>query len=302
MLRDNWTKKLGRIVGDIEAGKTPAPVTELYVFGSYARGALEPNDLDLVVIHEAPTAAILEPFQKKADSQARSYLDSLYGGVSRFEAQLRKAIRRPGERIDILSGSALKYACASRTIPQDELRLVWSQEDRDWQSKIASLPIDPKAGTAPRDEFISPKLAQTLATDVRFVTGLLVQQRLVLTRIPVDSLQGPQYQPPPESLPDEYLLRDWGTNAKAHYPFACAWLTSQGIQRIIITGRCQVFDDQFRYRVHIGKLNFMKMIDIFTRTELHQQCLIPFFKKGYSRELLVFERGPNWKSTQVPTP
>lgn len=299
MQRDLWTKKLTRIISDIEAGKPPVPVRELYVFGSYARGALQPNDLDIVVIHDEPSAMLLESFQKKADSHARSYLDSLYGGISRFEAQLRKALRRPGERIDILSGSNLHQACSSRTVPQDELRLVWSHQDRDWQSKLDSIPLDSQAGTAPRDEFISPKLAQALAEDVKYVTGLLVQQQLTLLRVPADSLVGQQFQPSSESLPDDNQLRDWGKVAKEHYPFARAWLTSQGIQKFIATGRCELFDIQFRYRVHLGKMNLLKMIDIFKRSQVYKQCLIPFFKRGYSRDLLVFERGPRWQMDDI---
>jgi predicted nucleotidyltransferase len=60
MNREQWTKKLVRIVTDIEAGRTPAAVRELYVFGSYAHGAVECKDLDLVVIHDEPPAELIE--------------------------------------------------------------------------------------------------------------------------------------------------------------------------------------------------------------------------------------------------
>jgi predicted nucleotidyltransferase len=52
--RDDYTKKLVKLIEKIESGKLPAKVTHLYVFGSYARGALQPHDLDLVVAYEDP--------------------------------------------------------------------------------------------------------------------------------------------------------------------------------------------------------------------------------------------------------
>jgi len=51
MHRDKFTAKLVRIVESIEAGKVSMDVRELYVFGSYSRGAVEPGDLDLIIVH-----------------------------------------------------------------------------------------------------------------------------------------------------------------------------------------------------------------------------------------------------------
>ena len=70
MNREQWTKKLSRMIADFEAGKTPAPVRDLYVFGSYARGAVECRDLDLVVVYEKPPAELMKELQKKADATA----------------------------------------------------------------------------------------------------------------------------------------------------------------------------------------------------------------------------------------
>jgi hypothetical protein len=46
------THQIERIVHAVEDGKFPARVRELHVFGSYAGGALNPGDLDLILIHD----------------------------------------------------------------------------------------------------------------------------------------------------------------------------------------------------------------------------------------------------------
>ena len=47
MDRQIATRQIERIVQGIEDEKFPTKVRELHVFGSYARGALHPGDLDL---------------------------------------------------------------------------------------------------------------------------------------------------------------------------------------------------------------------------------------------------------------
>lgn len=54
MDREQATEKLIGLVKVAESGKTLVPIKEIYVFGSYARGALNPNDIDVVVIYEEP--------------------------------------------------------------------------------------------------------------------------------------------------------------------------------------------------------------------------------------------------------
>ena len=48
MDRDKATEKLVRMAQVIAGRALPAPVKAFYVFGSYARGAMKPNDLDVV--------------------------------------------------------------------------------------------------------------------------------------------------------------------------------------------------------------------------------------------------------------
>lgn len=223
MNREQWTKKLVRIVADIEAGKTPAPVHALYVFGSYARGAVECNDIDLVVIHDEAPAKLMNQLDKRAKAAARTYIDGLFGGRLRFEALMRNAIRRPGEDMDILLGRDLASTLQGKTIPESELRLVWSATDRAWQEKLQAIRPDSKAGSAPRDQFMSPKLAQTNVCDVNCVTALLREQALSLTRVATDTLEV-------ENLSAEWKAhfdrQRWGKKLQKLIPFAFAWLSN----------------------------------------------------------------------------
>lgn len=55
MDRDKLTLHLLRILRAIDQGKRPARVREVYVFGSYARGAFDPADLDIIIVHDSPS-------------------------------------------------------------------------------------------------------------------------------------------------------------------------------------------------------------------------------------------------------
>ena len=115
-------------------------------------------------------------------------------------------------------------------------------------------------------------------------------------------MPGLQCQLETDSLPDDTCLQNWGEETKEHYPLACAWLTREGVKKITVTNPGEVFDDQYLFRVQLGEPDFKNMAKHFDRTELQKQCLIPFFQKGYSRDLLVFERGPKWEPSQSTPP
>lgn len=52
MKRERATRLLADMITRLEGGDWPLGlVEEVYVFGSYARGALEPNDVDVVIEH-----------------------------------------------------------------------------------------------------------------------------------------------------------------------------------------------------------------------------------------------------------
>ncbi len=95
MKRMVWRKKLERMLRTIDAGEMPANVREFYVFGSYARGALEPNDLDVAVIHEPPRQVLMDELTKAAKKTARTFFDELTGPQRRFQSYIKRALRKP---------------------------------------------------------------------------------------------------------------------------------------------------------------------------------------------------------------
>lgn len=59
MKRERATRMLADMITRLEDGAWPLGlVEEVYVFGSYARGALEPNDVDVVI--PRPTVCLPE--------------------------------------------------------------------------------------------------------------------------------------------------------------------------------------------------------------------------------------------------
>jgi predicted nucleotidyltransferase len=299
MHRDEWTKKLARIVSDIEAGKIPVPVQKLYVFGSYARGALEPKDLDLIVIHEKPSSDLMEELQKKADATARTHWDHLAGPQLRLRGLVSKALRRPAENIDILVGPDLQSVFVGRPLTEAELVLLWSANDRDWQTKIFAISVDPLAGPAARSHFISPKYAQMTVEAVEHTTGLLEQRILVLTRIPVETMTGVNCSFLGNSLAIPRRVFRWGKKTQKVLPYAISWLKTQKATKIVSHEQGELWDEQRRCRVQIGPLYFSWMTSLFEdEPGLQYQCLIPHFRRDYAKELLVFERGPSWEQSK----
>ena len=91
MDREKATEKLIRMAQTIASGVLPAPIKAFYVFGSYARGALNPNDLDVIVVYENPG----EHYWKSLIAEAlKLRKDALYAAKV-FETRMRSALRRP---------------------------------------------------------------------------------------------------------------------------------------------------------------------------------------------------------------
>ena len=110
MTRGRWVEKIRGFIARVEAGEVPARIREIYCFGSFARGALEPNDLDLIVIHDPPSPETLAPLLKAVKSYAYSKLDQNLRAYYRFQAGVRKVFRRGGERMDVILAESLEAA------------------------------------------------------------------------------------------------------------------------------------------------------------------------------------------------
>lgn len=292
MDREKWTKKLERIVRDVEGGKLPADIKAIYVFGSYARGAVECRDLDLIVVHDAPPKSLTDELTRRAEATARTTFERLCGPQKRFHGLMSKALRRPGEDMDILIGQELASILNGRSITRSDLVLLWSTTDRDWRGNLDVISVDPNACSAPRDMFIAPKLAQASPEDVIRATQLIHKQVLKLTRIAVDTLTIEKLS---DKWTEEFARRRWGKKLLSLVPVGFFWLAMHPIESVDVREHGNLWDPDRRICVQLGKFNLFWMARQFERSQiLERQCLVPFFRKAYPKELFVFERGPAW--------
>lgn len=294
MKREKFTEKLVRIIQTIESGAVPAKVQEFYVFGSYARGALEPGDLDILVVHDDPGRKYWDALEQEGLSRREMF--------TRFETQMRKTLRRPGEPIDIvLVQSFDHFIHHGSAVPRDEVLLLWSDADRDWRPKLEAIRPDPTAGRAER-EMLFPirRLACDLPT-MKEVMAMIADGRLTFTRIPIGSIACPL------TSDHQVWLDRHNQGGRSKFsevvPYALQWLQThrQGLKQVEGNVMCSRL---LTHRVEVGRPSLRRMVYQFTVHEkVQRQCLIPYFKKAGPNELLVFERGPNWgeaKSKRVP--
>lgn len=301
--RDKWTQIVNRMLQAIEQDHMPARIRELHVFGSYARGALEPHDLDLIVIHNPPDAPTLARLKAQTKGKGRTWLEENSLPERRFKAAIKNALRKPGERIDLILDTDIKNvdSCFGEAV-KDRI-LIWSEKSRNWKVRLKRIKPDPHAGRAPRKEILPVKRAGCDRQTMEEITGLVQSGQIQLTRIPVDQIR-PNLLPYFEALlarKREYSYPAMGKDTMAVLPYAFWWL-----------GRKQVIDPSFdrnwildpygRFEVQIGRLYFHRVIHLFHDARMRQQCLIPHFKKTEPNELLVFARGKQWKPQKLHEP
>lgn len=288
MKRAQFTNKLVRMIEMIQSGDLPARVREFYVFGSYSRGALEPGDLDVVVVHDDPGQVYWQALEEQ--------VDSIFQVSHRFESEMRRALRKPGEKVQIILTRKLdRFLGETSKIKREDLILLWSEADQDYRPKLEAIRANPAAGRAPRDHLIELKrLHDTISTMERTVE-MVRKEELVLARIPIDSI-GCQLN----AFHAHWL--NWWTHCKVMgkdsmklLPFAMWWLQQHRQRSECPDSQCIVWSKSYTHRVHLGRPSLAWMIGVFRRsTKVKRQCLIPHIKSGQPNELLVFERGNNW--------
>jgi hypothetical protein len=294
--RDKFTEKLVRIVKAIEGGAMIAPVRSLYVFGSYSRGAIECGDLDLILIHE--------PFERKAELAAFRHYKREHHSDDEAEHKARKklkgdfirALRKPGERIQILLETDFARAIESiNTVKPTEPKLIWSHDDRNWEAKLAEIEPDPNAGPAPRNHlFPLPRLRDDLST-MNIVMMLISTQKLTVEHISVEDVELNLDADHARQLARWKESQIVGKKSMEILPYALYWLQQHGHQAGF-PNRTDIPSEDFTHRVEIGKPCLRMMAHTFrARPKVKRQALIPHLKKGGPNEILVFERGPKWK-------
>ncbi|MFJ4836226.1 nucleotidyltransferase domain-containing protein [Streptomyces sp. NPDC088747] len=139
MKRERATTLLRDMLDRLEGGGWPLDlVDEILVFGSYARGALNPSDVDLVVEH------------RRDDRLTSEFLHSLsYGGDP--SASMKRALKGRSRGLQIHFGERKSLEAEGF-----ELTLLWTRgEPVDAaRARLAAITPDPEAGRAPRDHMI----------------------------------------------------------------------------------------------------------------------------------------------------
>ena len=275
-----------------------APIREIYAFGSWVRGAAEPGDLDLIIVHDPPSEALLEEYRVHGETVAS--VDGMmryFYPDQRFRASMGKALRKPGESADLLLAKSLPEALNSHGhVKPEEVRLIWSQVDDDAEAVIASIAVDPDAGRAERPEFISVKRAGCTARWMRIVVQLIDEEVVELTQ---DLLPD---ETPPLDLDQTERMNHWravstfGKEALKCAPHALKWFEEQGDTQVFHSfgeGSTLANDDDTRLAM-LGKMHLHWMMGRLDRPEAEAVCMIPHLKKRQPNERFVFRRGPRW--------
>ncbi|MGW3291053.1 nucleotidyltransferase domain-containing protein [Streptomyces sp. NPDC001002] len=139
MKRERATRLLNDMLDRLEEGGWPLDlVDEILVFGSYARGALDPSDVDLVVEH------------RRDDRLISEFVHALSYGRDP-SASMKRALKGNSRGLQIHFGER-------KTLEAEgfELTLLWTRgEPVDAaRTRLAAITPDLEAGRAPRDHMI----------------------------------------------------------------------------------------------------------------------------------------------------
>ena len=297
MQRKQLTEKLKRIAATVDSGQTPMRVRSLYVFGSYARGAEESGDLDVAIIHDLLPATIVRQLQQEIEATPSYDGNLLVRLGNRCNALMKKSLRRPGERIEIfLADNYDRLVGEGSKIPAEELVLIWREDDRDYESKIAAIPVDRCAGRAKRDHFVNIRRLASDIGSMEKVMAMLAADELRLARIPVENMEN-------VNLSDEHVhwLKHWssgrclGRDSLKLLPLIMAWFEQQG-EQCAAPHRCEIWSKSRTHLALIGRPSLDRMINVFVaRPSLAKVCLLPHLKQRDSNFLFVFERGKAYR-------
>lgn len=294
MTRDHATRILARILATIDGGGVPARVDGVWVFGSYARGALEPGDIDLIVVHEQMSEALRNTLTAEAEIRHPGSFRNWYYPDVRYRSMIIKPLRKPGEEVDLLLGGTIEQVLSRyRVAKHGVLVQLWTPKHRNWQRALASIAPDPHATRAPRTEFIRCKRARCSWEDMQRLT----------TWIGAGALTARRVEPPegPVRLRGEY--RRWsahwtaceamGRKSLECLPLGMWWMQSHRA-RDLRTLNGAVSDGSYSYQVTFGTLHPWRIAQFLDRPEATATAHVLHFSRGEPREVLEFRRGPAW--------
>ncbi|MFE9813221.1 hypothetical protein [Streptomyces sp. NPDC005548] len=169
MKRDRATTLLSDMLDRLQAGGWPLDlIDEILIFGSYARGALNPADVDMVVEH------------RNDDRLTSEFLHALSYGRDSM-ASMKRALKGNSRGLQI-------HFQERKTLEEEgfELTLLWSHgEPVDAaRARLAAITPDPTAGRAPRDHMIEAfdGIDRWVPRPVRITLTDLVDRKAVTIR------------------------------------------------------------------------------------------------------------------------
>lgn len=271
MKRTAATQKLKRIINVLDSGQIPN-AHELYVFGSYSRGALQPNDIDLVLCCDPdpdPTHTYKYLSTKYPPWKAFKILSSI-------ENQPRRLLVRPGERVDMIIefyNPKGKYLRLLSTIARS-MRLLWSRDMPGWQARLAAIHPNPAARRYKRDHFCSLKRLNASLEEMEDIMAALTSKRLILTRIPIDEIKA-------QPIDHHYI----GQKTSKLLPYVIWWFKHHH-QKTTIRNGCTISSKTHHALLGKPRLSQMRYL---IEEGARRVCLMPHLRRSEPNELLVFE-------------
>lgn len=269
-------------------------IHEVWVFGSYARGAMEPGDIDLIVVHEKMSDEMRAQLDAQGKAKHLGWPRELYYADDRFKGMVTKPLRKPGEKVDILLGWTLEEVLSHySTAKNGRLVRLWTPEHRDWGAALASIVPDPEAARAERHEFVPCKRAKCSLEDMDQLTTWIDEGAVTVNRI-----EPPEW---PVKLSATFahwaehwvLCRAMGKHSLACLPLGLWWLQAQRVRDPVI-GTAMVHDSRYTRTVSFGAIHPFDIKWRLGRTGAIAAAHILHFVRSEPKELLVFQRGSAW--------
>jgi len=278
--RSKVTEKLIRIIGKIESERMPIRVKGLYVFGSYARGALDCGDLDIVLVTDRPTD------EDDRRCEPRAFMD-----FPDYNKAFRKALKKaPSERVQIiLAHEELAAGIKHMKFKPEDCVLIWNADDK-WRDRIAAIAADSEAGRSMRHTYVFAKqgFGWHWEEDWAWAEDGINSGAIQLLRLPTVGFEGPLR--PRIRRRHEYGMINDAMATIANIP--CSYIISQGgqpdLERSAYHWLLNSKDDSIRVYLGRPKISYIRAWLCNKRVE--QAYALPFLRKRKQNCLWVFRR------------
>ncbi len=280
MKRAQATEKLCRIIQTIETVPMPVSVEEVYVFGSYTRGATDCGDLDVILVTAAPSDEDI------ARCPSRTFLD-----LPDFGKEFRRLLKDSrSERIDLLHTHDPSWDKVGK-IQRKDCVLIWNG-DAVWKERIAAIEPDPRAGRAPRREYIftGQGFARDFEERWRWAEEAIEAGAIRLRRLDTAKMESRPW-PKIERLREAGLARgEWPDLWK----IAASYIADRGkepcLEGLLACRWILNATDRSAF-LHLGKPQVRCIVGWLQNEDVEWAGALPFSRKRKPGQLWVFSRG-----------